>query len=442
MAHLNMKSYVHGGSEVPLLFDTIGERLRLAAKMHPEREAVVFKQEGVRKTYRELLADSEALATGLIHLGLEKGDRLGIWAPNHYEWVVAHFASALSGLVLVNVNPMYKSMELYYALHKVGVTALIMSAAFKRSNYYKILEQNIPEIKRRPEGQGYVTHARNLPNLKHIIVFDEEDKAYRGAWKYTDVMQMGTKEDLQKLVEIEKTVQPDDPANIQYTSGTTGSPKGATLTHHNIVNNAYFVGRRAKYHEERAVICIPNPLYHCFGSVLGMMCSLVHFQTMVCSSPAFDALATLKAIDEEKCTHIYGTPTMFIYLLNHPEYPKFNITSLKGGLISGAPCPEALCARLVNDLGLKDLQPCYGTTECSPLMYCTYIHEPIEERNRIVGHIMDHLESVLVDDEGNIVERGQQGEILIRGYSVMRGYWDEDQKLRSTYMTNGWYKTG
>jgi len=435
------KSYIHGCTNAELLFDTIGERLRLAAKKFPDREVVIFKKEGVRKTYKELLKDCENLATGLIHLGLNKGDRLGIWSPNHYEWIVTQFASALAGLVLVNVNPMYKSEDLWYALTQVGIKALIAPPGFKNSNYYATLSEIIPDLHSYPEGKSNLK-SDVFPKLHHIIIFDYEDRVFRGAWKYSDVVKMGTEDDRVKLSKIEKNVMPDDPTNIQYTSGTTGKPKGATLTHHNIVNNAYFVGRRAGYHEGRTIICIPNPLYHCFGCVMGSLSAVIHFQTCVFPAPAFDALAALKAIHEEKCTALYGTPTMYIDMLSHSEYKNFNYSSIRSGIIAGAPCPATLCNKLVHELGMKDLQVCYGTTETSPVSYMSICDDPPEERIRNVGHIMDHLESVLVDEQGNVVERGQKGELLVRGYSVMRSYWDNEEQTKMVCSSDRWYHTG
>uniref|UniRef100_A0AC34FPW0 AMP-binding protein n=1 Tax=Panagrolaimus sp. ES5 TaxID=591445 RepID=A0AC34FPW0_9BILA len=414
------KSYIHGCSTVPLLFDTIGQRLRLAASKVPDREVAIFKKEGIRKTYKQLLNDSEKLALGLIHLGVEKGDRIGIWSPNHYEWIVTQFAAALAGYVLVNVNPMYKSEDLYYALDKVGIKALILPLQFKRSSYYDTLASIMPELQNYPEGRSDI-NSNTFPKLRHLIIFNDEGMAYRGAWRYSDVCEMATDEDRRKLAQVELNVQPDDPANIQYTSGTTGKPKGATLTHHNIVNNAYFVGRRAGYHERRTIICIPNPLYHCFGCVMGILSAVIHYQTCVFPAPSFEALAALQSIDEEKCTAVYGTPTMYIDMLTHEEYRNYDYSSIISGIVAGAPCPMTLCAKLVNELGMIDLQVCYGTTETSPVSFMSSRDDAPEDRIRTVGHVMDNLEAVIVNKEGNVAPRGSKGELWIRGYSVMRG---------------------
>lgn len=435
------RSYLHGCSTVPLLFDTVGQRLRLAAKKFPDREFVIFKRDNIRKTYKQVLEDSENLAIGLIHLGLEKGDRVGIWSPNKYEWIVAQFGTALAGLILVNVNPMYQSEDLWYAIEKVGIKCLIAPPAFKRSNYYQTLVSTIPDLVDYPEGMGKI-QTDSFPKLRNLIIFDEDGKAYRGAWKYSDVVRMGTEEDRLKLARTETYIQPDDPVNIQYTSGTTGKPKGATLTHHNIVNNAYFVGRRAGYHERRTIICIPNPLYHCFGCVMGSLSALIHFQTCVFPAPSFEPLAALQAIHEERCTAVYGTPTMFIDMINHPEYRNYDYTSICSGFVAGAPCPVTLCAKLVNDLGMVDLQVCYGTTETSPVSFMSVRDDAPEDRIRNVGHIMDHLEAVIVDKEGTVVPHGQRGELLVRGYSVMRGYWDSEEQTKAEITPDRWYHTG
>uniref|UniRef100_A0A914DMD3 Medium-chain acyl-CoA ligase ACSF2, mitochondrial n=1 Tax=Acrobeloides nanus TaxID=290746 RepID=A0A914DMD3_9BILA len=409
--------------------------------MFPDREVVIFKRDGIRKTYQELIRDCENLATGLLHLGLEKGDRLGIWSPNHYEWIVTQFASALAGLILVNVNPMYMAKDLCYAIEKVGIKALIAPPSFKKHDYYAMLQEIIPDLEKLPENQGLIRTSR-FPNLEHVIIFDKEGRSFRGAWKYSDVTQIGTRQDFQKLEKLEKIIQPDDPANIQYTSGTTGNPKGATLTHHNIVNNAYFVGRRAGYHEHRSIICIPNPLYHCFGCVMGSASAVMHFQTCVFPAPSFESLATLKAVHEEKCTSVYGTPTMFIDMINHPEFNKYVYNSIRSGIISGAPCPPALCEQLVNNFHMKDLQVCYGSTELSPVSHMSILEEPPEERIKSVGHIMNHLESMLVDEEGKCVPIGQKGEVLVRGYSLMHGYWGYEKTEKTDYMLGKWYRTG
>ncbi|CAD5224462.1 unnamed protein product [Bursaphelenchus okinawaensis] len=432
-------SYAHGASTVPLIYDTIGERLRKAAREHPDREFVIFKKEGIRKTYKQVLDDCEKLALGLIHLGLEKDDRVGIWSPNHYEWIVTQFGAALAGLILVNVNPMYHSEDLAYAIDMVGIKALIAPPSFKRSQYYKTLCELIPQLVEMPEGRSGL-QSNEFPKLKHIIIFDSEGKNHRGAWNFKDVQKLGTDDDVRRLAL--RDVQPDDPANIQYTSGTTGNPKGATLTHHNIMNNAYLVGRRAGYGDARTIICIPNPLYHCFGCVMGSLTALMFNQTCVFPAPSFESGAALHALHEERCTACYGTPTMYIDMLNHPDYPKLDLTSIRSGIVAGAPCPEALCKRLVNELGMTGLQVCYGTTETSPVSFMSIVEDEPLDRIKNVGHIMDHLEAVICDEHGSCVPRGERGELLVRGHSVMRGYWQDPEQTRLSITPDRWYHSG
>ncbi|VDP14115.1 unnamed protein product [Onchocerca flexuosa] len=415
------KSYIHGVSNVPLLFDTIGDRLRMAVDQVPDREFVIFKRDGIRKTYQQLLNDCEKLATGLLHLGLDRGDRVGIWGPNLYEWIVCQFATALAGMILasyfifvkfqVNINPSYQSEELKFALGKVGIKALISPADFKKSNYYLSMLDIIPELAVKAEGKGNVA-ADFFPTFRHFIIIDQpgDDKLYRGAWRYSDVIKMGTEEDRIKLADIERQIRPDDAVNIQYTS--------------------------------RTIICIPNPLYHCFGCVMGSLSACVHLQTCVFPAPSFDALAALQAIHEEKCTAIYGTPTMYIDMLNHPRYKEYDCTSITSGFVAGAPCPIALCQRLVSELGMRDLQVCYGTTETSPVSFMSLRDEQPEDRIKSVGFIMDHLEAAVVDNEGIILPRGERGEVLVRGYSVMKCYWDSELQTKEEITADRWYHSG
>ncbi|CAI4223220.1 unnamed protein product [Auanema sp. JU1783] len=440
-AQPSRKSYVHGCSQTPLLFETVGERLRLSADRVPDKEFVIFKRDGIRKTYQQLLKDAERLAWGLLHLGVEKGDRVGIWGPNTYEWVTCQFATALAGMVMVNINPSYQSEELRFAIDKVGIKVLIAPPGFKKSNYYQTVREVIPEISGKPAGRSDITSVE-FPNFRHLIIFDKDDNAYQGAWKYSDVTKMGTEEDRQKLAKIERETQPDDPINIQYTSGTTGQPKGATLTHHNVLNNAYFIGLRAGYHERKTIICIPNPLYHCFGCVLGVLAALVHLQSCVFPAPSFEALAALQAVDEEKCTALYGTPTMFIDMLNHADYKQYNYDSIRSGFIAGAPCPITLCRRLVTEMHMYDMQVCYGTTETSPVSFMSVREDHPEQRIKSVGHVMDHLEAAIVDKRGCIVPRGEKGEVIVRGYSVMRCYWNSEEQTKKEITEDRWYHTG
>ncbi|CAD6193843.1 unnamed protein product [Caenorhabditis auriculariae] len=435
------KSYVHGCSTTPLLFETVGERLRSAVDQVPEKEFLIFKRDGIRKTYLQLLKDAEKLACGLIHLGVNKGDRVGIWGPNTYEWTTVQFATALAGMVLVNINPSYQSEELRFALEKVGIKVLITPPGFKKSNYYQSVKDIIPEVATRPAGRSDI-NSHCFPLFRHLIVFDAEDREFPGAWRYDDVMKTFTEEDKTKLASIERETQPDDPINIQYTSGTTGQPKGATLTHHGVLNNAYFVGLRAGYSDRKTIICIPNPLYHCFGCVMGVLAALTHLQTCVFPAPSFESLAALQAVDEEKCTALYGTPTMFIDMLNNSEYHKYNYDSIRSGFIAGAPCPITLCRRLVQEMHMNDMQVCYGTTETSPVSFMSIREDPPEMRIKSVGHIMDHLEAAIIDKRGRVLPRGEKGEVIVRGYSVMRFYWNSEEQTKKEITEDRWYHTG
>ncbi|GMS78356.1 hypothetical protein PENTCL1PPCAC_531, partial [Pristionchus entomophagus] len=443
MAKPLRRSYVHGASETQLLFETVGDLLRSASEKVPDREFVIFKRDGIRKTYKEVLNDAEDLASGLLHLGCEKGDRIGIWGPNTYEWVVTQFAAALGGMILVNINPSYQSEELKFAMGKVGIKVLIAPPGFKKSNYYASVKAIIPEVVTKSEGRSDIS-AHDFPNFRHLIIFDNDnhEKGYQGAWRYSEVIRMGNESDRLKLSQIEREIQPDDPCNIQYTSGTTGEPKGATLSHHNITNNAFFVGYRAGYQEQRTVVCVPNPLYHCFGCVMGVLSVLIHEQTIVFPAPSFEALAALQAIDSEGCTALYGTPTMFIDMLNHPDFLKYNMATIRSGFIAGAPCPITLCQRLVKEMNMHDLQVCYGTTETSPVSFMSIRDDPPEQRIKSVGHIMDHLEAAIIDKFGKMVPRGEKGEVVVRGYSVMRCYWNSEEQTRKEITADRWYHTG
>ncbi|KAH7720741.1 acyl-CoA synthetase family member 2 [Aphelenchoides avenae] len=434
-------SYVYGASRVPLLHDTVGQRLRQAAEAVPDREVFIFKRDNVRKTYAELLKDARDLAQGLLHLGLKPGDRVGIWGPNHYEWVVAQFATALCGAILVNINPAYRSYELRFALEKVGVSILITPPEYKDSNYYRILTEIVPEMAAQRENIGILV-SHDLPHLKHVVMFGADESSYRGAWKYSEIATAGGSTEAQLLDDIETKIRFDDPVNIQYTSGTTGNPKAATLSHHNIVNNAYFTGLRMHFEKERTIICVPPPLYHCFGCVIGTLNAVIHQQTCVFPAPKFSASAALEAIEEEKCTALYGTPTMFIDILNHPNRPHTKIDSLNAGIIAGSPCPVAMCDRLISELNLRNLAVGYGSTEISPLCTLSHLDETPHERIKSVGHVMEHVEVCVVNREGHLVKRGEKGEIMARGYSVMRGYWADEDRTREEITPDRWYHTG
>ncbi|KAK0413043.1 hypothetical protein QR680_006563 [Steinernema hermaphroditum] len=383
-------SYIHGASPTPFLNDNISQCFRKGVEKVPDKEAFVFKNENVRKTYAQAWDDSRKLAKGLIKLGIRQGDRVGIWGPNYYEWVATQFACAMAGFVLVNINPAYQYDELQYSMRKVGVKALISPPKFSRSNYYRSLNAIVPQLSSAKEGIGHVD-CRDLPDFEHLILFGNEE-SFRGAWNYTDIVGSGGKEEEETLAQYENRIRVDDPANIQYTSGTTGYPKAATLTHHGIVNNAYFIGLRSRFDKENTIICIPNPLYHCFGCVIGTLNAVIHQQTTVFPSPKFNTDAILHTIQEERCTALYGTPTMFIDVLANPNLKSTDLSSLHTGYVAGAPCVAALGARMVQELNLKDLCMLYGTTEASPIITMSYLEDAPEDRIKNVGYVMDHVE--------------------------------------------------
>ncbi|KAK0411864.1 hypothetical protein QR680_005885 [Steinernema hermaphroditum] len=401
-------------SATPLLNSTIGEMLIKSAEEVPNQELFVFRHQDIRKTFCEVFQDSENLAKGLLKLGLRRGDRVGIWGPNYYEWVTTQFATALSGMILVNINPMYQTDELEYALRQVGVKALVTPTEYRSSNYYRALNEIIPQLAREKEGVGLV-HDKMLPLLKHLIIFGNEGRQYRGAWNYTDIVNSGGKEEADLLSDITPKISSDEPVNIQYTSGTTGFPKAATLSHHNVVNNAYFVGRRTDFDKKHHTICIPNPLYHCFGCVMGTLAAVIHKATCVFPSPAFNAEKAIEAIEQEKCTVLYGTPTMHIDVLGHPRRKDADVSSLHVGYISGAPCPKALCEALVNEMNLKDLVVLYGATELSPVATCSFFEDPPLERIKNVGYPMDHLDTAVMNESGSINIVGRMKDMVIRG---------------------------
>ncbi|GMR34835.1 hypothetical protein PMAYCL1PPCAC_05030 [Pristionchus mayeri] len=352
-------------------------------------------------------------------------------------------ATAIGGFVQVNINPSYQSEELRFALEKVAVRCLITPRSHKKSNYYRTLKDIIPNLASAKPGSGHVK-CRNLPDLEHIVMFGEHNNV-KGAWKYEDLMLGVGSTSENRLKSIEERIHVDDPVNIQYTSGTTGYPKGATLTHHNLLNNSHFQGLRFMYDHGDHIICIPNSLYHCFGSTMGVLNALSHKQTTVFPDAGFNPLKTLEVVAKEHCTSLYGTPTMFIDILQHLEEIKergLNVNSLNAGYIAGAPCPFALCDRLVNELGMRNLSVLYGSTEMSPVVTMSRLDHPPAERIKNVGYVMDHVELLVVDDEGQVVPRGTKGELLSRGYCNMRGYYNDEQRTRKEVTPDRWYHTG
>jgi len=418
-------SYDHGVSDKKLIGETIGAFFDRTVETHRDREALVVRHQNVRWSWGELGRRVDDLAAGLLTLGLERGDRVGIWSPNTSEWTLAQFATAKAGLVLVNVNPAYRRAELEYAMNKVECRALILAPALKTSNYLEIVAD--------------LVKANKLPHLKHAIRLGSEKTP--GMLNFDDVATAGGNAERARLAELGPKLQFDDPINIQFTSGTTGFPKGATLSHHNILNNGYFVGEGLKLTPEDR-LCIPVPLYHCFGMVMGNLGCLTHGSTMVYPSEAFDPLATLQAVAEERCTALYGVPTMFIAQLDHPEFAKFDLKSLRTGIMAGSPCPIEVMKKVQSHMHMGEVTIAYGMTETSPVSTQCATDDPVERRVSTVGQVLPHIEIKIVDAEGRVVPRGETGEFCTRGYSVMKGYWNDEAKTKEAVDEAGWMRTG
>uniref|UniRef100_A0A671YHS4 Medium-chain acyl-CoA ligase ACSF2, mitochondrial n=1 Tax=Sparus aurata TaxID=8175 RepID=A0A671YHS4_SPAAU len=424
--------YAHGTSSTTLLHYTVGETLQRAVERWPDREAMAFLEQGVRKTFAEFQQDVDKASAGLLALGLTKGDRLGMWGPNTYEWIVFQFATAKAGIILVSVNPAYQLQEAEYALRKVGCKAIVCHSQFKTQKYCDMLRQICPEIE--SSSPGGIKSAR-LPDLRSVIVLDSLQP---GMFHFDDVMQAGSSQYVQQLQDLQKKLSCDDPINIQFTSGTTGAPKGATLSHFNIVNNAYTVGKRP-----HTRVCLPVPLYHCFGSVGGGMCMAVHGISLVFPSAGYDGKANLAAMESERCTFVYGTPTMYVDMINQPDLAKHDLSSVHTGIMAGSPCPPEVVKQVISVMGIKGITIGYGTTENSPVTFCANPGDNMERKSETVGFIMDHLEAKIVNPTtGQMLPLGEMGEIMIRGYCVMLGYWADQDKTNECITESGWYKTG
>ena len=430
------QSYVHGASSTPLIGETIGALLRRVTAEGPDRLALVARHQDVRWTYAELLRRSEDLAIGLMALGLKTGDRIGIWSANRSEWVLAQFGTALAGLILVNINPAYRSHEFDYAIRKSGCRALILSPGHKNNDYFATLRSSAPEIDSAEPGR---LASKGLPKLEIVIRLGGETSP--GMFNFDDVAKPATDEERQALAAFGEKLQFDDPINIQFTSGTTGAPKGATLTHHNIVNNGFFIGEAMRLTPEDR-LCIPVPYYHCFGMVLGNLACVTHGAAMVSPSEAFDPVATLEAVEAERCTGLHGVPTMFIALLDHPEFGRFDLRTLRTGIMAGSPCPVEVMRRVVERMHMREVTIAYGMTETSPVSFQSAHDDPLDRRVSTVGRIQPHIEVKIVDSDGRIVPPGQPGELLTRGYSVMRGYWDDPGATAGAIDDAGFMHTG
>jgi fatty-acyl-CoA synthase len=412
-----MNAYLHGPSATPLLGETIGDNLRRTVERFGDRDALVVRSQNYRATYRQLWDSTSLLARALLASGVRQGDRVGIWSPNRFEWVLTQFATARIGAILVNINPAYKTSELQYALVQSGTSLLIHARAFRTSDYVQMVEQVRP----------------SCPALREAVTIDT-------GWM--SLLERAYESSDRELEKRESTLQFDDPINIQYTSGTTGFPKGATLSHHNILNNGFLVGEMIKYTEQDRV-CIPVPFYHCFGMVMGNLGCTSHGACMVVPAEAFDPLATLEAVAAERCTSLYGVPTMFIAQLAHPRFGEFDLRSLRTGIMAGSPCPVEVMRQVQSRMHMPEVTICYGMTETSPVSTQSSWNDPLDRRVSTVGRVHPHVEIKIVDPEsGAIVPRGVPGELCTRGYCVMIGYWGNEEATREAIDTAGWMHTG
>jgi len=429
-------SYAHGAADVALLGETIGANFDRAVAAWGDRPGLVVRQQGIRWTYKELAERVDALAAGLLALGLVRADRVGIWSPNNAEWIITQFATAKAGLILVNINPAYRLAEVEYALNTSGCRALVIATAFKTSDYVGMINTLAPELRTSEPGH---LRAAKLPRLEAVIQIGEQPAP--GAFAFSAVLGMGFGAERENLAALSASLQFDDAINIQFTSGTTGAPKGATLTHHGILNNGFFIGEALRLGPEDK-LCIPVPMYHCFGMVLGALACVTHGAAMVFPGEGFDPLATLQTLAEERCTAVHGVPTMFIAQLDHPEFPKFDLSSLRTGIMAGAPCPIEVMRRAVELMHLSEITIAYGMTETSPVSTQTTVDDPLERRVSTVGRALAHVEIKIVDAEGRVVPRGTSGEFCTRGYSVMLGYWEDEARTSEAIDRARWMHTG
>lgn len=428
------KSILRGPTDTPLINATIPQLLHRAVEKFGPQDCMIFPHQNIRYTYREFSTKVDALAAGFLALGLNPGDRVGIWSPNRIEWVLTQFATARAGLILVNINPAYRLSEVEYALNKVTCKALVLAKSFKSSMYLEMIQTLAPELETCAAGH---LNAAKLPHLRNVIVMGN---AAKGTYAFDAVPALATPDHDARLGEIDATLSPNDPINIQFTSGTTGAPKGATLTHHNIVNNAGFTTDRINLGPTDR-LCVPVPLYHCFGMVMGVLGAITKGAALVFPDEGFDPITTLQAISDERCTAVYGVPTMFVAMLQDLETGDFDVSSLRTGIMAGAPCPVDVMERVNTQMNLHEMTICYGMTETAPVSFQSFVDDPIGKRCGTVGRIHPHLEVKIIDENGNPVAVGETGELCTKGYSVMDGYWGEPEKTADSII-DGWMHTG
>lgn len=427
------------GPETPLIEATIGDFFDAVVEKNPDREALVVCHQNIRWTYRELQQKVNQLASAMIEMGLEIGDRVGIWSHNNAEWLLMQLATAKVGVILVNINPAYRSFELQYALNKLGCTALVLMRHFKTSDYANIIRELCPEIYHKPY---YQLDLVEIPTVERIIWIDEpgSDEEFGFMQKFSEWMQDGDAND-PRVAERQAQLKNTDAINVQFTSGTTGTPKGATLTHRNILNNGYFIGEAMDLSEEDR-LCIPVPLYHCFGMVIGNLAILTHGGCIVYPNDGFEPLSVLEAVQNEKCTALHGVPTMFIAELDHPDFDKYDLSTLRTGIMAGSSCPIEVMRRVIDEMHMSEVTIAYGMTETSPVSCQTNKHTPLEKQVSTVGLVQPNLEVKIVDTEtGEVVPVGETGELLTKGYSVMKGYWGSRFKTKQS-IHDGWMHTG
>lgn len=410
-------SYAHGVSNIPLLGETVGENLRRTVENYGDNEALVANFQNYRATYKEFWEQVTEIAKGLMGYGVQKGDRVGIWSANRYEWVIVQYATARIGAIMVNINPAYRTSELEFALNQSSVNLLLAAKGFRKTSYLEMLDTVKPKC----------------PELKKVLIID---------YDWQKLIDAGKAISDESLDEVEKSLQFDDPVNIQYTSGTTGYPKGATLSHHNILNNGFFIGETLKYsHIDR--VCIPVPFYHCFGMILCNMACTTHGSTMVIPGEAFDPEIVMATVEKERCTSLNGVPTMFIAELDHPNFSKYNFSTLRTGIMAGSPCPVEVMKKVQTLMNMTEVTICYGMTETSPVSTQSQVDDEINKRVSTVGRVHPHLEIKIIDPStGAIVPRGTQGELCTRGYSVMLGYWNNEEATKQVIDAGRWMHTG
>jgi len=428
---------VSGPKYPPLVDLTVGQAVDRAADIYGDREALVVTHQDIRRSFLEVKQEVESLAAGFLELGLSPGDRIGIWGPNTHQWYLTQFAAAKAGLVLVNINPAYQTSELEYCLNKVGVKCLVAADSFKTQNYFKMLTRIMPEIETSKPGS---LMNESVPSLCSVIMMSES--YFSGTFRFGDILKNAGSKAFTAVSDLTKKIELKSPCNIQFTSGTTGKPKAVTLSHYNIVNNANQIGYRIGYNEKPHRICISVPFYHCFGNVIGTLCGMMHGATNVVPCPSFNGEACVDAISTEKCTSIYGTPTMFVDILAAARSKNPDVSHVETGIMAGASCPQELCKNVISELNMRDFVVCYGMTETSPVTFQGFCSDSLVTKTSTIGFPSNHQEVAIMDSEGKILEAGVEGELVTRGYSNMMGYWGDEERTKEVISPDGWLHTG